>query len=91
LRAHLEITGGALRLYHDDAALDRDPPDFFVAVVGHEGLAIIKGMVTGPSQSLPLGMWPAVRAELRRVGFTEVLWTRYDAKGVQKRIVRKKI
>ena len=91
MRAHAEITGLALRLYLNADAQDRDPPNFFVSVVGHEGLAIIKGLVTADGKPLPTGMWAAVRRELRRLGFVEVLWTRYDDQGVKLRDVRVRI
>ena len=84
--AHLEVTGGALRIYHDTNASDRDPFDFFVDVVGHERLAILKGLTA--AQRLPAGALHAVRAELRRVGFTEMMWTRYSADGRNLRDVR---
>ena len=74
--AHLEVTGGALRIYHDTNASD----------VGHERLAILKGLTA--AQRLPAGALHAVRAELRRVGFTEMMWTRYSADGRNLRDVR---
>lgn len=91
MKAHLELTGGVLRLYRNDAAGDRDPPDYCVMVVGHERLAIIKGLVTTPGRPLPAGMWDAVRRELRAAGFREVLWTRYDGEGRKVREVRKSL
>lgn len=77
MRAIAEITGAVLRVYEDDDAVFGMPFAWSCTVVGHEGLAILKGVSAAPTPSIAV----ALRKELRQRGFSAMTWTRYDAEG----------
>ena len=73
MHAELEITSGVIRLFEDGSKFG-DPFAEVLYLVGDEGTAILKGLRTA---KMDHRLWRAIRAELKRVGFTTAVWHRH--------------
>lgn len=72
--AHLEITGGIIRLYSAGSYEQGSPFDFDVPFVGDDGRAILKAL--NSEAGLARGHIRAIGDCLKQCGFTRVEWDR---------------
>lgn len=73
MKAHLEITGGIIRIFQDGVDFGA-PYDRAIVLIGDMGVATLKGLHT---KGLTTDDARAVRECLLSAGFHEVVWERH--------------
>lgn len=88
VQAHLEITGGIIRLYDSGGYRDRSPFLFALHLVGDDGVAILKGLKV-EDQMFGRPHMRAVNECLKAHGFLRAEWDRCGASSDGMMVVRR--